>query len=79
MQVSLSETIAFGNPRSRARPPTSAGQNDAVVWSKANTTRNAAENGNPVTSQNTGRTCPRPTGTLMPGCHQSVCASSPGS
>ena len=47
MQVSLSETIAFGSPPNRASPPTSAGQNDAVVWSKANTTRNAAESGSP--------------------------------
>ena len=31
MHVSFSETIAFGNPPSRASPPTSAGQNEATV------------------------------------------------
>jgi hypothetical protein len=38
-EIGMDLTVnAFGNPPGRARPPTSAGQNDAVVWSKANTT-----------------------------------------
>ena len=55
MHASLSLTIAPGRPSRRASPPTRHGQNAATVRWNANTTRNAAENGNPVTSPNTAR------------------------
>lgn len=49
-----------------------------MVRANVNTTRNAAENGSPVTNPNASRVWDRPTGTSRPVCHQSVCASSPG-
>ncbi|MCW2608703.1 MAG: hypothetical protein JWO60_3396 [Frankiales bacterium] len=78
MPLSLSNTSPVGRPPSRSSPPCNAGRNAAVVRGNVNTTRNAAENGSPVTSAMASRVCDLPTGRSTPVCHQSVCASSPG-